>query len=148
MKISPVLRTICITLCLYGGTIQAQTTLEPLYPEKWSEVENYIRDNWMEFVESNPRLPKPYSYALNPGTLYYYDLYFINDALLKQGFIEQARNNLDCFIYIADSLSFIPNAFGWGESRSQLPFFSMMVRDYYEKKPETKSGSKRLIQLF
>lgn len=71
MKISPVLRTICITLCLYGGTIQAQTTLEPLYPEKWSEVENYIRDNWMEFVESNPRLPKPYSYALNPGTLYY-----------------------------------------------------------------------------
>lgn len=87
----------------------------------------------MKFVESNPRLPKPYSYALNPGTLYYYDLYFINDALLKQGFIEQARNNLDCFIYIADSLSFIPNAFGWGESRSQLPFFSMMVCDYYEK---------------
>lgn len=114
---------------------QAQTTLmpEPLYPEKWAEVERYIRDNWMNFVESNPRLPKPYSYALNPGTLYYYDLYFINDALLKQGFIEQARNNLDCFIYVADSLSFIPNAYGWGESRSQLPFFSMMVRDYYEK---------------
>ena len=59
---------------------QAQTTLmpEPLYPEKWAEVERYIRDNWMNFVESNPRLPKPYSYALNPGTLYYYDLYFLS----------------------------------------------------------------------
>ena len=131
-------------ICLFGallgcmwmlgkGELRAQSIPEPLYPEKWSEVETYIRDNWMSFVETNPKLPKPYSYALNPGTLYYCDLYFINDALLKQGFEEQARNNLDCFIYIADSLGFLPNAFGWGESRSQFPFFSMMVRDYYEK---------------
>lgn len=132
-------------LTLLGGGLRAQPAPEPLYPEKWTEVETYIRDNWMNFVETSPPrhppLPKPYSYALNPGTLYYYDLYFINDALLKQGFEEQARNNLDCFIYIADSLGFLPNAFGWGESRSQFPFFSMMVRDYYEK-----TGDKAWLQ--
>lgn len=121
-----------VMLCSLSAQAKKEK-LQPVYPEKWGEIEAYIQNGWMDFVETSPKLPKPYSFALNPGTLYYYDLYFINYALIKQGYTEQAKNNLDCFIHIADSLGFIPNAFGWGESRSQLPFFSMMIREYYEK---------------
>ena len=47
---------------------------EPYRPEKWSEIETYIRNNWHNFVEKNPDFPAPYLYGLNPGTLYYWDL--------------------------------------------------------------------------
>lgn len=131
---------LCLTL---PALLQAPAALgqrysipEPAYPEKWNEIETYIRNNWMNYVESSSSLPKPYSYALNPGTLYYYDLYFINDAMLRQGFHEQVRNNLDCFIHEIDSIGLVANAWGWGNNRSQTPFFSMSVRDYYDRSPE------------
>ncbi|MDR2138508.1 MAG: trehalase [Tannerella sp.] len=109
-------------------------TVQPEYREKWEEVETHIRNSWLNYVDASPRsLPKPYSYALNPGTLYYWDLYFINEGLTAQGFMEQARNNIDNFIYEIEHLGFVPNANGWGEDRSQTPYFAMMVRSYYEK---------------
>lgn len=37
---------------------------------------------------------------------------------MRQGFFEQARNNVDNFIYEVEKLGFIPNANGWGEDRS------------------------------
>lgn len=107
--------------------------IKPLYPEKWDEVAAHIHANWLNYVETSPELPKPYSYALNPGTLYYWDLYFINEGLMMQGYMEQARNNIDDFIYEIELLGFIPNALGWGQNRSQTPYFSMMVRSYFEK---------------
>jgi alpha,alpha-trehalase len=112
----------------------ASQEIQPEYREKWEEIETYIRNNWLKYVDDSPRsLPKPYSYALNPGTLYYWDLYFINEGLMAQGFMEQARNNIDNFIYEIEHLGFVPNANGWGEDRSQTPYFAMMVRSYYEK---------------
>ncbi|MDR2775597.1 MAG: trehalase, partial [Tannerella sp.] len=112
-------------------------TVEPEHREKWGEIETYIRNNWLRYVDySPPSLPRPYSYALNPGTLYYWDLYFINEGLMMQGFMEQARNNLDNFIYEIEHLGFVPNALEWGEDRSQTPYFAMMVRSYYEKCPQ------------
>ncbi|MDR2042701.1 MAG: trehalase [Tannerella sp.] len=109
-------------------------TVEPEYREKWGEIETHIRNNWLRYVDYSPAsLPCPYSYALNPGTLYYWDLYFINEGLAAQGFMEQARNNLDNFIYEIEHLGFVPNALGWGEDRSQTPYFAMMARSYYEK---------------
>ena len=110
--------------------------VEPVYPEKWSEVEGHIKNNWLKYVETSASLPKPYSYALKPGTLYYWDLYFINEGLLMQGFTEQALNNIDNFIFEIEDLGFIPNANGWGTDRSQTPYFAMMVRSYYEKTPQ------------
>jgi alpha,alpha-trehalase len=110
--------------------------VQAIYPDKWNEVEEHIKNNWLKYVETSESLPKPYSYALNPGTLYYWDLYFINEGLMMQGFMEQARNNIDNFIFEIEELEFIPNANGWGTDRSQTPYFAMMVRSYYEKTPE------------
>jgi alpha,alpha-trehalase len=110
--------------------------VEAVFPEKWVEVEAYIKNNWLKYVETSETLPKPYSYALNPGTLFYWDLYFINEGLMKQGFMEQALHNIDNFIFEIGELGFIPNANGWGTDRSQTPYFAMMVRSYYEKTPQ------------
>ena len=123
-------------LSTFTARPQTQEAPKPVHPEKWSDIENYIRDNWNDFVDTMPSLPKPYCYALNPGTLYYWDLYFINEGLMRQGFFEQARNNVDNFIYEVEKLGFIPNANGWGEDRSMTPYFGMMVSSYYDKAPE------------
>ena len=58
--------------------------LKVVHPEKWTDIEQYIHDNWLKYVDTVPSMPKPYSYALNPGTLYYWDLYFINEGLMIQ----------------------------------------------------------------
>ena len=123
-------------LSTFTARPQTQEAPKPVHPEKWSDIENYIRDNWNDFVDTMPSLPKPYCYALNPGTLYYWDLYFINEGLMRQGFFEQARNNVDNFIYEVEKLGFIPNANGWGEDRSMTPYFGMMVSSYYDKAQE------------
>lgn len=71
-------------LSTFTARPQTQEAPKPVHPEKWSDIENYIRDNWNDFVDTMPSLPKPYCYALNPGTLYYWDLYFINEGLMRQ----------------------------------------------------------------
>jgi alpha,alpha-trehalase len=124
---------IYLLIALFPVTAVSQT-IRAEYPEKWEEVETHIRNNWLKYVDYAPKsLPHPYSYALNPGTLYYWDIYFINDGLMTQGFMEQARNNIDNLIYEIEQLGFVPNANGWGEDRSQTPYFAMIVRSYYEK---------------
>lgn len=126
--IAAILACMAITAC--------DAKIKPVHPEKWGEVEQHIRNNWLNYVETSPDLPHPYSYALNPGTLYYWDLYFINEGLMMQGYMEQAKNNIDDFIYEIELLGFIPNALGWGQNRSQTPYFSMMVRSYLDKAGE------------
>lgn len=110
--------------------------LEAEHADTWPQIENFIQENWLNYVDTTDALPHPYSYALNPGTLYYWDLYFINEGLMLQGFMEQAKHNVDNFIYEIEKLGFIPNAHGWGEDRSQTPYFGMMVHSYWEKAPE------------
>ena len=110
--------------------------VKAVYPEKWTEIERYIHRNWLNYVDTVASMPKPYSYALNPGTLYYWDLYFINEGLMIQQYWEQAQNNIDCFIFEIEKLGFIPNANRWGEDRSMTPYFAMMVKSYYEKAPQ------------
>lgn len=126
--------------CLASVVLLLQTACTPAvkaeHAENWPEIEQYIRENYLAYVDTTSALPKPYSYALNPGTLYYWDLYFINEGLMIEGFWEQARNNVDNFVYEVEKLGFIPNAHGWGEDRSMTPYFSMMVRSFYEKSPE------------
>lgn len=126
---------IVFSFCVLAQNCHVQN-VQPVYPEKWIEVENHIKNNWLRYVETSEDLPKPYSYALNPGTLYYWDLYFINEGLMMQGFMEQALNNIDNFIFEIEDLGFIPNANRWGTDRSQTPYFAMMVRSYYEKSPQ------------
>jgi alpha,alpha-trehalase len=133
MKINQFCTAGVSAVLLFMAGCRSTPETAPLYPEKWDEIANYIKESWPKYVESNPNLPKPYIYGLNPGTLYYWDFYFHNEGLLMQGYEEIARDNLECMIFQVEKLGFIPNASGWGEDRSQSPFFALGVRSYWDK---------------
>ena len=138
MKTFMMLGKVVLFLLLFSACSSSPKVpeLKAVHPEKWTEIEQYIHDNWLKYVDTVPSMPKPYSYALNPGTLYYWDVYFINEGLMIQEYWEQAQNNLDCFIFEIEKLGFIPNANRWGEDRSMTPLFAMMVKSFYEKSPK------------
>lgn len=81
-------------------------------------------------------LPYPYTVPTTAGAfreLYYWDTYFINVGLLLTKQYKQARNNIDDMLYLVHKYGFMPNGSRtFYLDRSQPPFLSMMVRDYYE----------------
>lgn len=110
--------------------------VEAFRSESWDEIDAYVKRSWPEYLEKDPVMPAPYLYGLNPGTLYYWDIYFHNEGLIRHGYWDMVRDGLDCMIFQIDSLGFIPNALHWGADRSQSPLFSLSVRRFWETSPE------------
>lgn len=81
-------------------------------------------------------LPKPYNVPCVGGMfqeMYYWDTYFTNIGHLIDGNIEQAKNNVDCLIAMADRFGYVLN----GNrveflNNSQPPFLSQAVREVYD----------------
>lgn len=80
-------------------------------------------------------LPRPYNAPCADGMfqeMFYWDTYFTNRGHLAAGNVEQAKNNVDNLIYLANRFGFVLNA-----SRreflnnSQPPFLSDSVREVY-----------------
>lgn len=84
------------------------------------------------------RLPLPYPYTVPCADgmfqcLFYWDTYFANLGLLRSGKIGQAENNLRNFIWMIRTYGYIPNgSLKRYLTRSQPPFFGMMLRDIWE----------------
>jgi alpha,alpha-trehalase len=108
------------------------------------KVAAYISDNWERSVhypgEIRPKtasLPFPYTAPCISGSFtyfFYWDTYFTNLGLLQQDRIDLAQNNCDNMIYLIKQKGFVPNSTHEGDdTRSQPPYFCMMVRDVYEK---------------
>lgn len=106
------------------------------------EIKNYVKENWLLCVhragENEAVLPMPYPFS-SPShegqfsNFFYWDTYFINNGLLRDGFSEQAKNNILNICFLIDRFGFMPNvAVTGGSSRSQLPLFIQMVDEYYE----------------
>ena len=76
-------------------------------------------------------LPLPYSYIVPGGRfreIYYWDSYFTMLGLKESGEIEMIENMVKNFAYLIDTYGHIPNGNrSYYLSRSQPPFFSMMV---------------------
>jgi alpha,alpha-trehalase len=75
-------------------------------------------------------LPNPY---IVPGgrfaEIYYWDSYFTMLGLLAQQQVSTVRSMIDNFAFLIDSVGFIPNGNrAYYLSRSQPPFFSLMVK--------------------
>lgn len=127
------------------GMVSCHTDYHPKYEGEWSKVNDAIASQWEVFVSTNSMLPYPFTDALESGLMYYWDLYFIQKGLLLHGEEELALSNLNNLLFQVDSLGFIPNAqVSWGMDRSQPPFLSMIVCDYYFHRP---SGERNKIWL-
>lgn len=105
----------------------------------WQNIEATVANSWENYVSTNSEVPYPFSDALESGILYYWDLYFIQKGLLLHGKYELAKYNVDNLIFLVDKYGYVPNAtVSWGYDRSQFPFLSMIVCDYYfSQSPET-----------
>jgi alpha,alpha-trehalase len=82
-------------------------------------------------IPNSSRIPLPYSYVVPGGRfqeIYYWDSYFTLEGLLASHKQELAKNMVDNFSFLIDSLGHIPNGTrNYYLSRSQPPFFSLMV---------------------
>lgn len=67
---------------------------------------------------------------------FYWDMYFINKALLTSGrseYVQQAIHHVENFQYLFDRLGYIPNASQLAiVNRTQIPFLTGMIRDIYQ----------------
>ena len=82
--------------------------------------------------ESGSLLPLPYAYVVPGGRfreVFYWDSYFTMLGLRESGQYELIRQMLNNFAYLIDTYGHIPNGNRtYFLSRSQPPFFSMMVQ--------------------
>ncbi|NAY90946.1 alpha,alpha-trehalase TreF [Muricauda sp. JGD-17] len=82
-------------------------------------------------VPNSSRIPLPYEYVVPGGRfqeIYYWDSYFTMEGLLADGRDDLAKNMVDNFSFLIDSLGFIPNGTrDYYNTRSQPPFYPLMV---------------------
>lgn len=106
------------------------------------KVRKYIKNNWQNSVrtinkfKNGIKLPFPYSSPCVEGLfddLYYWDTYFINKGLLLDREYEQAKNNILDIAFLIEKYGFMPNCNREDMlTRSQPPFFSKMVEEYFD----------------
>ncbi len=107
------------------------------------DIRSFIQTGWDETVrdarnstdETLIKLPYPYTVPCKGGMfqeMYYWDTYFACRGLLLSGRVDLVKNNLKNFMYLLHTYGFIPNGSRLHFlTRSQPPFFGLMVRDYY-----------------
>lgn len=113
------------------------------------KVSAYIKENWAKTfhpaseLAGDVKIDHPYvsPCATDVYTeIFYWDTYFINIGLMLDGFDEQVKNNIDNISKFINTLGYMPNA-NYITDRSQPPFFTRMVYDFYKK-----SGNKSIIE--
>ena len=101
------------------------------------------RDAAQQTVGSLIPLPEPY---VVPGgrfrEVYYWDSYFTMLGLAEDGRVDMIEHMVRNFAYLIDRLGFIPNGNRtYYNSRSQPPFFSLMVRLLADQRGAAQRGA-------
>lgn len=111
------------------------------YIQQEKDITAHIRNLWGNLkreqdilVAGSSLLPLPYPYIVPGGRfreIYYWDSYFTMLGLKECGETETMKNMLDNFAYLITTYGHIPNGNrSYYLSRSQPPFFSLMVELY------------------
>ena len=97
-----------------------------------------------DIMEGSSLIPLPYPYIVPGGRfneIYYWDSYFTMLGLQLTGKIDQIQGMIDNFSYLIDRFGFIPNGNRtYFLSRSQPPFYALMIELLAESKGETTVG--------
>lgn len=109
------------------------------------EVLTYILNSWNKSIYKDEPgkgfggidLPYPFTSPSIKGQgnftfFFYWDTYFTNLGLLRNGKEEQAKNNIKNILWLINEQGYMPNHVGL-HNRSQSPYFQMMVKDYFER---------------
>ena len=99
--------------------------------------------------QRSTKYPLPYSYVVPGGRfqeVYYWDSYFTQIGLLLDGHHRWVADLLDNFAHCIDRFGHIPNGNRtYFLSRSQPPFFSLMVHAYAEQSAEPLNVYRRYL---
>jgi alpha,alpha-trehalase len=109
------------------------------------DVLNYIKSNWEKSISKDEPgkgfggvdLPYPYTTPSIKGEgeftiFFYWDTYFTNLGLLRNGKEEQAKNNIKNILWLIQEQGYMPNFVGI-QNRSQSPYLQLMISDYFDK---------------
>ncbi|MND94996.1 Periplasmic trehalase precursor [compost metagenome] len=114
--------------------------------KEFPTIDDHINDLWkqLERPASNSKgslIGLPYSYIVPGGRfgeVYYWDSYFTILGLKQAGRNDLIKNMIDNFAYLIHQYGFIPNGNrSYYLSRSQPPYFSMMVELLAESEGDT-----------
>ena len=112
------------------------------------EVREYISSSWDSTVRYNPEdaetllgLPCRYTVPCPEGTfqeMYYWDTFFTNEGLLKDGRTDLALGNVENIMYLVQKHGYMPNGSRtWYLNRSQPPYLAWMVESVFEAVKDT-----------
>jgi alpha,alpha-trehalase len=106
-------------------------------------VLDYIQSNWQRSIYKDQpgkgfkgiSLPYPYTSPSIKGEghftfFFYWDTYFTNLGLLRNGLEKQAKNNIKNMLWLIEEQGYMPNHVGL-YNRSQTPYLQMMIHDYF-----------------
>lgn len=124
-----------ITIC-YTQAQQTSTFNSTKYQvNNWKQVAEFIQANWIDDLAKSKDLPFTYVSAWPKlPFMFYWDSYFINEGLKHTKYDSISKNNILNLLYAVNKYGYIGNAFvtNWGMNRSQPPYLSMMVRNWYQ----------------
>jgi alpha,alpha-trehalase len=126
--------------------------------DKERSVEDHIKSLWPYLKrqasvteEGSSLIPLKYDYIVPGGRfneIYYWDSYFTMIGLLYHGMVDEVVHMIDNFANFIDTYGFIPNGNrAYFLSRSQPPFFAMMVTLLDEHRPAANVLQQYLPQL-
>ena len=112
------------------------------------EVREYISSSWDSTVRYNPEdaetllgLPCRYTVPCPEGTfqeMYYWDTFFTNEGLLKDGRTDLVLGNVENIMYLVQKYGYMPNGSRtWYLNRSQPPYLAWMVESVFEAVKDT-----------
>lgn len=107
----------------------------------------YIDQHWEETYrtsrEDSPKeiaLPQPHTVPSTDPSMwlfFYWDTYFTNLGLIRQGRVAQARNNAENVLYLIEKLGFIPNiSVRIALNRSQTPVAAVLFDELHRLEPD------------
>lgn len=134
-----ILRNFTIPARNLESTFTTDTTLN--ISQHLNKLWQILKRDKNKIKKNSSLLPLPYPYIVPGGRfreIYYWDSYFSMLGLQVSGEIELIENMVDNFAHLIDEYGFIPNGNrSYYLSRSQPPFFSLMVELLAEIKGDT-----------
>lgn len=132
-----------ITISVFGNSFSKFIPSDDV-----ESVLTYIHSNWKRSINKDQPgtgflgidLPYPYTSPCikNEGHFsffFYWDTYFTNLGLLRNGLHQQAKNNIKNMLWFIEEQGYMPNHVGLF-NRSQNPYLQMMINDYFKYVPD------------
>lgn len=139
MKAILILVFLLLLLDLQAHAQSELKSYKPKSSEQWQELNRFVLSQWDNQLSKADNLPHIFIGPFpDMSFIFYWDTYFTNVGLYTHNMETIAGWNTKNLLSVVDKHGFMGNAAmtNWGMNRSQPPYLSIMVRDFFEKTGE------------